>query len=197
MNEHLKAVDIVIVPPWEFAEKAIELSTKLHGASFVLSETDRVPHITLMMGYTNNVEQTAVQVESLIKNETPVSVCATGIEAAGVSTSITIGKSKSLNLLHHRMLEGVNLRNAFRLPDAYFEGDLGIGEGTLNWISSFVTAHAMSKFEPHITLGDGRLDEQDIDLDFPVNFEASNISVFHLGDHNTCRKLLASWQLGS
>lgn len=197
MNEHLKAVDVVIVPPTEIAEKAIGLSAKFHGASFVLSATDRTPHITLMMGYTDDVERVVVQVESLIKNEAPISVCATGVETTGGSASITMEKSKSLNLLHYRLLNGVNLRNGMRIPAAYVEGDLGIGDSTLDWISSFVSAHARGKFKPHITLGDGRLDEQDIDLDFPVNFEASNISMFHLGDHNTCRKLLASWQLGS
>lgn len=197
MNERLKAVDVVIVPPREVTEKAVDLSAKLHGSSFVLSKDDRVPHITLMMGYADDVSKTAVQVESIIKNGAPINVCATGIKTSKGATSVTIEKSQVLNMLHYRLMDGVNLRNSLMLPNAYFAGDLGIGDSTLDWLSSFVHAHARRNFEPHLTLGDGRLDERDVDLEFPVNFLASNISMFHLGDHNTCRKLLASWQLGS
>lgn len=196
MNEKLFAVDVVIVPPEEIKKEAIDLSIKLKGRSFMLAEEDRVPHITLNMGYTGNIEKTIKSVESAISGETPIDLIATGIEANKGATSIKIAKNQGIRSIHYRIMDVADLQNGLKVPKAYFEGSLGIGDNTLEWIKSFNHAHARNNFKPHITIGDGSIDSQHVDIEFPINFRAFNISLFHLGNHNTCRRLLASWELG-
>lgn len=192
MKEQLKAVDIVVVPPDNIQDVAIDLSKKVIGSTFVLGRTEYVPHISLCMGYTNDVERIGEQVAESLKGELPFDLVVEGIKT-GASPIMDIRKSQDLRRLHYKLLSTVRLVNARRDPEAYVDGVAR--DETLNYMSSFRQKHARLSFLPHITLGDGVLPIETATLEFPIKFTAKTVALFHLGNYNTCRELLKKWEL--
>ncbi len=66
-------------------------------------------------------------------------------------------------------------------------------ESTLAWIKNYSEKSSFEKFFPHITIGYGEIN----DYSFPIKFTASKLALCHLGNHCTCRKILASVKLES
>jgi len=88
-------------------------------------------------------------------------------------------------------LGSVFLSHQGRHENAYFDT---VRERSLAYLTKFVTLHARKNYHPHITLGNGVLGDYQINL--PLDFEADTIALFHLGNYNTCRRLIGKWQLG-
>jgi hypothetical protein len=65
------------------------------------------------------------------------------------------------------------------------------GESTLLWIKNYPEKSAFENFFPHITIGYGQVD----DSSFTAEFTASKLALCHLGNHCTCRKVLAAAEL--
>jgi hypothetical protein len=65
------------------------------------------------------------------------------------------------------------------------------GESTLLWIKNYPEKSAFENFFPHITIGYGQINN----LSFAAEFTASKLALCHLGNHCTCRKILAAIQL--
>jgi hypothetical protein len=65
------------------------------------------------------------------------------------------------------------------------------GESTLLWIKNYPEKSAFENFFPHITIGYGQMDE----FSFTAEFTASKLALCHLGNHCTCRKVLAATEL--
>jgi hypothetical protein len=63
-----------------------------------------------------------------------------------------------------------------------------VTESTLAWIRDYREKSSFERFFPHITLGYGRL----ADFPFPARFTAPRLALCHLGNHCTCRRILAS-----
>mgnify|MGYP001605375606 CR=1 FL=1 len=193
MKEQLKAVDIVIVPPDHIQDVAIDLSKKVFGSTFVLGRTEYIPHISLYMGYAVDVEKIGEQVAESLKGELPFDLVVEGIKT-GASPIMDIRKSLDLRRLHYKLFSAVRLVNDRREPEAYMDGVAR--DETLNYISSFRQKHARLSFLPHITLGAGVLPEGSVVVELPIEFKAKTVALFHLGNYNTCRRLLKKWELG-
>jgi hypothetical protein len=67
----------------------------------------------------------------------------------------------------------------------------GASESTLAWIKSYSEKSSFEKFFPHITIGYGEIN----DYSFPIEFSVSKLALCHLGNHCTCRRILASLEL--
>jgi hypothetical protein len=64
-------------------------------------------------------------------------------------------------------------------------------ETTLLWIKNYPEKSSFKRFNPHITLGYGHIDN----VSYPREFTAPRLALCHLGNHCTCRKILASTML--
>lgn len=193
MKEQLKAVDIVVIPPDHIQDLAIDLSKKVVDSAFVLGKTEYVPHISLCMGYAGDIEKICGQVEESLRGESSFSLVIKGVEA-GVGSVMNIGRSQSLKRIHYKLLNAVDLVNDRRNPEAYVDDTAR--EETLNYMMSFRLRHARLFYSPHITLGDGVLSDESLDVTLPIEFVADRVALFHLGNYNTCRRLLKKWELG-
>jgi hypothetical protein len=191
MKEQLKAVDIVVVPPDSIQDVAIDLSKKVLGSTFVLGKTEYVPHISLYMGYADDIEKIGEQVTESLKGELPFDLVAGGINTGG--SIVNLGRNQDLRRLHYKLLNTVELVNDRRDAQAYVGGIAS--DETLNYISSFRRTHAKSSYFPHITLGDGVLPDEPVTVKLPIGFVAKKVAIFHLGNYNTCRILLKKWEL--
>ncbi len=68
-------------------------------------------------------------------------------------------------------------------------GDQDVAASTLAWIRHYREKAAFAAFFPHITIGYGQVQEP---MTFPMPFVASQLAVCHLGNHCTCRNVLAT-----
>jgi hypothetical protein len=67
-----------------------------------------------------------------------------------------------------------------------------VKEETLFWIKNYANKYDdPSLFDPHITVGFGETDK----FRMPVDFTASALALCHLGNYNTCRKVIFSFDL--
>jgi hypothetical protein len=64
-------------------------------------------------------------------------------------------------------------------------------ESTLLWIKNYRANSSFEKFFPHITIGYAELSGGT----FPIMFTPSRLALCHLGNHCTCRKILAAAQI--
>ncbi len=75
------------------------------------------------------------------------------------------------------------------------------GESTLLWIKHYPEKSSFENFFPHITIGYGEIDDYSFGSrkagSLPMRFTASKLALCHLGNHCTCRKILASAELRS
>jgi hypothetical protein len=70
-------------------------------------------------------------------------------------------------------------------------GNETVNKSTLLWIENFPAESVYEKFFPHITLGYGQTTLENL----PIDFKVPKIALCQLGNHCTCRKVLASAEL--
>jgi 2'-5' RNA ligase len=197
------AVDVVLLPDEVMTNRAIEVNAKLvekFGRKIVLHKVNCLPHISLAMGCIDERDIGAIE-----KVLTAVAErCSIGkLKIIGIHTSensrgetvsvFEVEKTKKLQSLHEKVSEKIGPHfSSFVTADMIY-GDEEVAETTLEWIRSYREKASFAKFFPHITIGYGEVEEQE----FPIEFSVSKLALCHLGNHCTCRKILASADLTS
>lgn len=188
------AVDVVLLPDETITDKAIEINAKLNG-EIVLHKENCLPHISLAMGCIDEKDLAAIEkVLTAIAERCAIGqLQITGIHISTNSRGETVSafevdKTRQLQSLHEIVMEKVQPYFSSTVTSDMIYGDAEVPETTLEWIKSYREKASFAAFFPHITLGYGRVKEQQ----FPVKFTASKLALCHLGNHCTCRKVLAS-----
>jgi 2'-5' RNA ligase len=195
------AVDAVLLPSETMASRAIEANRRLSkqaSGRIVLDKENCLPHISLAMGCID--EEDIVDIEKILKSiakrycaqELKVVGIRVGTNSVGEKVSVfQIKKNEPLQSLHEEVMRSL-------MP--YFRYDVTMDsvysppraeESTLLWIRGYTEKASFESFFPHITIGYGQVD----DLSFPIKFTASRLALCHLGNHCTCRKVLALTRL--
>ncbi len=197
------AIDVVLLPSDEIMDKAIEANRELLkqcAEKIILSKENCLPHISLAMGCIDERDIADIEtvLQAIAKQCSLGQLSVIGIEigtnSAGEKVSLfQIEKTEALQSLHEQVM---------RRLAPYFHYDVradmvlsppGASESTLAWIKSYSVKSSFDKFFPHITIGYGEIN----DYSFPIKFDASKLALCHLGNHCTCRKILASAELKS
>ncbi len=197
------AVDVVLLPSEEMADKAIAANKELLkqcADKIVLDKENCLPHISLAMGCID--ERDIADIEKILQAAAKQSSLGqlniigihTETNSAGKKVSVLqIEKTEALQLLHEEVMQRLS---------PYFSCDVTAdmvlsppmaGESTLLWIKNYPEKSSFEKFSPHITIGYGEIN----DYSLPIKFVASKLALCHLGNHCTCRKILASVKLES
>lgn len=71
--------------------------------------------------------------------------------------------------------------------------DPPIRPGSIEWVRNYRDKHSHGAYHPHITISVGGV--PNVNLDFPISFVATRLALCHLGNGNTCRKILAKFTL--
>ncbi len=195
------AVDVVLLPSEEMADKAIAANKELLkqcADKIVLDKENCLPHISLAMGCID--ERDIADIEKILqataKQSSLGQLSVIGIHSsensAGEKVSVLqIEKTEALQSLHEEVM---------RRLAPYFNYDVTAdmvlsppmaSESTLAWIKSYSEKSSFEKFFPHITIGYGEIN----DFSFPIEFAVSKLALCHLGNHCTCRRILASAEL--
>ena len=195
------AVDVVLLPTEEMADKAIAANKELlkqYAHKIVLDKENCLPHISLAMGciYERNIDEidkilkTAAKESSLGQLST---VCIhTESNRAGEKVSVLeIEKTEALQSLHEEVMKRLEPYFSYDVEADMVLSSSETGESTLDWIKNYPEKSSFEKFSPHITIGYGKINN----FSFPIKFTVSKLALCHLGNHCTCRKILASTNL--
>lgn len=192
------AIDVVLLPEMKISRLAIEINRKLIGESpseIVLDEVTCLPHVSLAMGCIETEQVDAVR-ETLAAtvSENPVGrLTVTGVvtvlNARGEPNSMfAVAKTPALQTLHEQVMEAIEPYVTHDVNAEMIHEDQEVAPSTLAWIRDYREKAAFAAFFPHITIGYGRLQEP---MTFPMPFLAPELALCHLGNHCTCRKVLA------
>jgi len=196
-----KAVDIVLLPDQTMMEKAIEANAELvkrFGRKIVLNKDNCLPHISLTMGCIDerNIGDIKVILEEIAEKRPLGDLRAIGIRVSensvGEKVSVfEVEKQQELQLLHEDiMLKLAPYLSGDATADMIY-ADGQVAESTLQWIKEYREKSSFASFLPHITIGYGQINK----LSFPIKFAVLELALCHLGNHCTCRKILASVKL--
>ncbi len=225
------AVDVVLLPSEEMADKAIAANKELLkqcADKIVLDKENCLPHISLAMGCID--ERDIADIEKILQAAAKQSSLGqlniigihTGTNSAGEKVSVfQIEKTEALQSLHEEVMQKLAPYFSYDVTADMVLSPPMAGESTLAWIKNYPEKSSFEKFSPHITIGYGEIN----DYSFPpqgvlrkstgrltaeslelrtIKFAVSTarcpvekLALCHLGNHCTCRKILASAELKS
>lgn len=195
------ATDVVLLPDETMTRRAIETNKRLVGdcrEEIVLSPDTHLPHISLAMGCVNekDVATIGTLLHDLAKETSVDRLSIIGIMSSvnsrGEKTSLfEVAKTHELQRLHERIMEEMGPFFSHDVTDAMVCDDV-VAATTLEWIHSYPQKASFERFSPHITIGYGELEPG---LSFPIEFRVTRLALCHLGNHCTCRRILAAASL--
>lgn len=195
------AVDVVLLPTEEMADKAIAANKELlkqYAHKIVLDKENCLPHISLAMGCID--ERNIEEIDKILKTAAKESslgqlsaVCIhTESNRAGEKVSVLeIEKTEALQSLHEEVMKRLEPYFSYDVEANMVLSSSETGESTLDWIKNYPEKSSFENFSPHITIGYGEINN----FSFPIKFTVSKLALCHLGNHCTCRKILASTNL--
>ena len=216
------AVDVVLLPSEEMADKAIEANKELLKQcpdKIILDKESCLPHISLAMGCID--ERDIADIEKILqataKQSSLGQLSAIGIHTGTNSTGeqvsvLQIERTEALQSLHEEVIRRLATYFNYDVTADMVFSPPGASESTLAWIKSYSEKSSFEKFFPHITIGygeinnfsfppqgvlrksTGRLTAESLGLR-TIKFAVLKLALCHLGNHCTCRKILASAEL--
>ncbi len=197
------AVDVVLLPSEEVAERAIQANRELLKqcpGKIVLDKENCLPHISLAMGCIDESDIAGIEAilgtiaeqHSLGRlNSLGIHV---GTNSAGEKVSVVpLETTEPLQSLHEEVMQTLAPYFSYDVTADMVLSPPPACESTLLWIRDYHENSSFEKFFPHITIGYGQID----DFTFPGEFTVSRLALCHLGNHCTCRKILTSAEISS
>jgi 2'-5' RNA ligase len=195
------AVDVVLMPSDRITNMAIEVNGELlkkNPDKIVLDRENSLPHISLAMGCIDR--RKIVDIEIILREIAADSSVGylnivnvhTNTNIAGEKVSVLqIENTDRLHSLHEKVMTSMKPYFCYDVTADMLLSDGIAGESTLQWIKNYPTESGYENFSPHITIGYGEIKLESL----PVRFNVSKIALCHLGNHCTCRKVLAAAEL--
>ncbi|UCG59907.1 MAG: 2'-5' RNA ligase family protein [Phycisphaerales bacterium] len=196
------AIDVALLPEEAMAERVIAANAELveqFGGEIVLDRETCLPHISLAMGSIDEQDIASIQsVLEIIGEKYPVGeLTVPGVyvhtNTMGETVSLLgVEKTRDLQTLHEKVMEKLKPYCKHDVTEGMIYGDEEVAATTLQWIKDYAAKASFGNFLPHMTVGYGELEQSG---SFPIAFAAAKLALCHLGNHCTCRKILASVDL--
>jgi len=195
------AVDIALLPSEEMADKAIAANKELlkqYADKIVLDKESCLPHISLAMGCIDNIDidEIGAILKTIAEGTSLGQLNAVGIKTetnqAGEKVSVLeMEKTEALQSLHEEVMKRLSPYFSYDVRADMVLSSAQTSQSTLDWIKNYPEKSSFEKFYPHITIGYGEINN----FSFPVKFTIPKLALCHLGNHCTCRIILASTNL--
>jgi len=192
------AVDVVLLPDDAMTQRAIEINRRLltNGSQgIVLSQDDHLPHISLAMGCIEQEDVPTIRqrLEDLARRTPIRELRIVGIvnstNSRGETTSLLeVERTEELQKLHEQVMKEMTPFFRYDVSETMICDDV-VSPSTLDWIRTYPQKSSYENFRPHITIGYGKVPPG---LSFPIPFTVTRLALCHLGNHCTCRKILAT-----
>jgi 2'-5' RNA ligase len=183
------------------ADKAIAANKELlkqYAHKIVLDKVSCLPHISLAMGCIDDIDIDEIDtiLRTIAEGTSLGQLNAVGITTetnkAGEQVSVVeIEKTESLQSLHEEVMKRLSLYFSYDVRAEMVLSSAETSQSTLDWIKNYPEKSSFETFFPHITIGYGEI----VNFSFPMKFEVSKLALCHLGNHCTCKIILASVNL--
>ena len=194
------AIDVVILPPAEVSAEVIDLNRELcrEDRRIELDEVAVLPHISLFMASmsTAQLAEAMSQLDALLAHHTALPLTVTGVSYGGFDakhtvSSLALAPAPALLQLHREICDTLaGLRALQTTPEQFADAD-EVDANSRQYVHEFLNEHAYEAFDPHITVGFGRLQRHPTVGDFT----AARVAVCQLGPYCTCRRILHQFDL--
>jgi len=184
------AIDVVLLPPENIMDKAIEINKQFADDPIELNKENCLPHISLCMGVVE--EENLTKIESII-NEISKQFSKLFLTIDKISAAYVCFEFKNneiLQKLHEEIMTKLSPYLSYDATTDICFSPPPVVEKTLTWINNYRNI-SFKSFYPHITLGISKLENRELNIDFV----ASKLAVYHLGNYCTCRKVIISSDL--
>ena len=199
------AIDVVLLPPGPIMDMAIGANRTLlagnPGGGIRLDRETCLPHVSVAMlpVRRGDIPEITSKVDRIARRCSPMAMTIDAVAKYRSGTGETISafhilRAEILALFHKTVMNSVKPCTAPAAGPSMFSGE--VSASSVDYLLRFPKTSAYERYSPHITLGFGDLPEIIPGIDFPVRFEATRAAVCHLGNHCTCRRLLAGFDLG-
>ena len=191
------AVDVVLLPSEEVGAWAIEANGELVKqcpGKIVLDKENCLPHISLAMGCVDRRDIADIEriLEAMAERRPPERLISVGIHVGTNSvgekvSALELERTQTLQSLHEEVMRRLAPHLTHDVAAEMVLSVPPVAESTLLWIRNYPEKSSFERFFPHITLGYGQLGNPC----FPAEFMAPGLALCHLGNHCTCRMILA------
>ena len=199
VNSAQVAIDIALLLPngLRYTLTALNRTLRPPPSGFSFDST-HVPHLTLVQQFAQRSDLEAITeiAGDILTQQAPLELVTTHVSRAQVSSTLGIGLSHELHLLHRRLMEGLepfrprdDRASAEHGADAFWSDGETPRRADIEWVARFREQSAFERFDPHVTIGAGALTAQVEPIPFVVNEAA----LCHLGRFCTCRRILSAW----
>lgn len=187
------AIDVVILPPPDIADLAIELNRKLVDTTLgkiMLGKNECYPHISLAMGFMdiNKLQAVKSTLSKISKRFDPLFLVSKKFYNRRGASVLAIEKTPEIQKLHETTMEQLTPYVKYKGSGNAFNK---IWKDDLSYIYNFKDLFSFERYDPHITLGFGKLKN----VKFSLKFAGDEFALCHLGPHYTCTKILWSTKL--
>ncbi len=202
MNTNKIAIDVVLIPPDDIVQLAIDINktfSETGAENYVLDAKTCVPHITLLMGLIarEQVPEVRRKLDALAKKFSALNLTITHAKSSTrpdgkVLFDLQIEKTPELQKLHETIVD--EMSSVFTYDDVekgMFFTPPPVNEIPMFWIQGFARISVREKYRPHITLGVGKPKKEVTS----IWFTTSKLALCHLGNYCTCRNVLWSTSL--
>ena len=202
MTENI-AIDIVLLPPDDISSRIIYYNQKLTDnsgdMSIILNPDDCLPHISLLMGgiSTDDIEPLIEEISAFSDLYLPYTASFSGFAVIGTDSGTTVSGAdvkrdeKILNLQNEIAGAAGKYLKSVSSDMVYNNRSEDITEFTVSYSGSYLNNSAGKNFSPHITIGHGDISRLKGLPEMPEEFMCRRIAICHLGNHCTCRNILA------
>ncbi|WFN35099.1 hypothetical protein L1S32_02975 [Methanogenium sp. S4BF] len=203
------AVDIVLLPPPEVMEAAIQINRmlieKTGDDAIRLDIAEQIPHVSLAMGCIpgRSLSQLNVPLEQLANRLLPMEIGIEGpvtvvTESGDAVSGINLAKEDPLFVLHRSVMAQLAALSKEKCTPASFvrEENEELTSFTLGYVPDFAEKAGFERYSPHITLGNGDAAGIENLPVLPEKATFSTLAICHLGNHCTCRSVLWSSPAG-
>jgi 2'-5' RNA ligase len=190
------AIDVALLLPTDVEVAAANINAHL-SRPLTFDET-HLPHLTVVQQFVevSKLERAVRILGTIAKGLQPIEINVRGIGVEKFDNTCVlywvIESSLQLRTLHHRVSADFGSLACRGSRESFFSDEAqSIPDSTIDYVDNFCRQSSGSNFGPHITLGFGDVKLQQK----PFTFTASRIAICHLGELNTCRRVLYEQRL--
>ena len=192
----LLAVDVAVLLPDPLLQPLLRLNAALlpppDGFRF---DNTHLPHVTLAQLFVAGAQLPGViqETAATLRSVPPLRLLPAGLSRGRTASSVRLEPTDRLIGLHARLMDRLRrFESAQGDATAFLAADgLPARDADVEWVHEFRTHAAYDRFDPHVTIGVGRLPEPG---PLPAA-DATRVALCQLGRFCTCRHVLAEWSL--
>ena len=194
--EEFLAVDVAVLLPDPLLQPLLRLNAALLPPpdGFRFDDT-HLPHVTLVQQFVAAAQLPAVieAIAAALRGVAPLGLLPAGLSHGRTASTLRLEPTGPLTRLHADLMDRLRQFESGRGDAAAFcsTGKETPRDADVDWVLHFRANAAYDRFDPHITVGVGTLQELN-----PLPAAAgARVALCQLGRFCTCRRVLAEWSL--